>query len=268
MAVVNPIPEAPPRRELTSPDVVRVLDRIRREVEDADLRDGSDERAEFCWFAREYPRCYRFHLDGADFRLESIRDGYESVRLELANSVSASPGGFEYAIANQNVQRIYWDFESFLSEVNVSLDLLARIVGVGYRDHTSPNLNKLCKSQLVGGPVEVLRSARSRWVLRMKAYRDCFIHYTPVDTLLMLQLLQSQDGNFDVRGKLPVNPNVRDILGFRYSRRVELLKYAFTVHRHMTALDRAIAREIWRSYRCGEYPRRTTRLFFLGARGR
>jgi hypothetical protein len=59
------IPELPPLLP-GSPEVVRTFDRIRR------MLDDRDEFAEFCWFAREYPRCYRFHFNGAEFRLTSI----------------------------------------------------------------------------------------------------------------------------------------------------------------------------------------------------
>ena len=65
---VPPIAALPglPAMPLRSPAIVRVHDRIRFEL------DSQDELAEFCWFAREYPRCYRFHFEGAEFRLRSI----------------------------------------------------------------------------------------------------------------------------------------------------------------------------------------------------
>mgnify|MGYP006912952131 CR=1 FL=1 len=71
---------------------------------------------------------------------------------------------------------------------------------------------------------------------------------------------------WEVRAKLPTNPNSRDILKFKYSRRTELLKYAITTHKHMMALDRRIADEIWRLYKTGEYPKRTSNLFNIGIR--
>jgi hypothetical protein len=57
------------------------------------------------------------------------------------------------------------------------------------------------------------------------------VHYTPIETLLTILVVRYSDG-YELRCRLPVNPNVRDILGFRYSRRVELLKYGITVYRH------------------------------------
>jgi hypothetical protein len=70
-----------------------------------------------------------------------------------------------------------------------------------------------------------------------------------------------------VRCKLPVNPNVRDIERFRFSRRVELLDYCLALHRHMRALDRKVAKSISRAYAHGEYPQRINDLFFVGSRG-
>jgi hypothetical protein len=36
---------------------------------------------------------------------------------------------FELSVGNERVRQAYWDFASFLSEVSITLDLLARIVG-------------------------------------------------------------------------------------------------------------------------------------------
>jgi hypothetical protein len=99
----------------------------------------------------------------------------------------------------------------------------------------------------------------------LKDYRDCFTHYTPVDTLLSVCLRKYRNG-WELRAKLPTNPNVREILGFRFSRRVELLRYAVTVYRHMSAFDKAVARALWKLYRVGDFPVRKDALFFVGKR--
>jgi len=80
-------------------------------------------------------------------------------------------------------------------------------------------------------------------VNRLKDYRNCFTHYTPVDTMLVVTLRRYADG-WEFRAKLPVNPNVREILGFRFSRRLELLRYALSVYRNVVAFDQAVAQTI------------------------
>jgi len=260
---IKPVPDMPPIRSF-SPEVVRVLDRIRFKLEKTDV---SDELAEFCWFAREYPRCYRYHLDCADYRLTTIASLYQELHDELAPQVHGSPSTFSVSIQNPKALRIYWDFESFLSEINIALDLLARIAGTAYKEQMPPNFNKFCKKNEENGLHSIMKKAQTKWVNKLKDYRDCFVHYTPIDTLLGISLEQYGDG-FEIRGKLPVNPNVREILGFRYSRRVELFRYACSVHRHMTALDRAVAREIERSFKSSEYPVKKRGLFFVGQRER
>ena len=265
---VKSAPTLPPLRHLTSPEVVQVLDRIRLKLKDLDAQNSNDEHAEFICFAREYPRCYRYHLDCADFRLKTIYDHYREIHAELTTAVETSPSTlFEASISDKRVQRIYWDFESFLSEINIALDLLARVAGTAYREEMPPNFNRFCKKEGNLGPLGVMKKAQQRWVERLKDYRDCFVHYTPVDTMLMVSLTQYIDG-FQIRGKLPTNPNVRDILGFRFSRRVELFRYACAVHRNMTALDKAVAKQIARAFAMGEYPRRKSGLFFVGRRER
>lgn len=259
--IIHPVPLLPPI-PTSSPQVVRVLDRIRFQLE-----CESDDLAEFCWFAREYPRCYRYHLDCAEHRLRSIHEILRQVHAELAPTVKKDVRLFAVSAGDMRVQRVYWDFESFLSEVNIALDLLARVAGTAYPQQMPPNFNKFCKKEGDSGVLGVMKRARLRWVSRLKDYRDCFTHYTPVDTMLWIGLVQCSDG-FHFRAKLPVNPNVREILGFRYARRVELFRYACTIWRHMMALDRAVALEIGRSFRSGDYPKRTSNLFFVGRRDR
>lgn len=263
---VKSAPQLPPLCTF-SPQVVRVLDRIRFRLEKLDASSGSYEHAEFAWFAREYPRCYRYHLDCADFRLRTIAGVYREIRDELAPRVEQDPSLFAVSVCDERVNRVYWDFESFLSEINIALDLLARIAGAAYPEEMPPNFNRFCKKPGDSGPQGVMKRAQLRWVNRLKDYRDCFVHYTPVDTLLDIGLVQHADG-FEIRGKLPANPNVRDILGFRFSRRVELFHYACTVHRHMSALDCAVAKEIARAFALEEYPKRKSNLFFVGRRER
>jgi len=48
----------------------------------------------------------------------------------------------------QRVRRIYWDFESFLAEIGIVLDLLARIVGTAYRDEMPPSFSPFCRKQV------------------------------------------------------------------------------------------------------------------------
>jgi len=248
-------------RRYKSPDVVLVFDRIRKEL------DGKDSYDEFYWFAREYPRCYRFHLDGADFRLRSIHALMDDIFRGLSETAESAAGraALQFNVSDVRVQQVYWDFESYLSEINISLDILARIIGPTFRQQTPPSFNRLCKMGQAHPILDLFRKAQSMWVRRLKDYRDCFVHYTPVDTRLFVSLDRCVKG-WELRAPLPVNPNVREILGFRYRRRVELLRYAVTLHRHLTALDKAVALAIWRLYRRQEFPLRREHLFFVGQR--
>lgn len=160
---------------------------------------------------------------------------------------------------------IYWDFESYLQAISSALDIAARIAGTAYKQSTPPNFNRFCKTSPDGDLRDLFLRAKGLWVRRMKEYRDCFTHFTPAETLLMLHLKQYAD-EFQLRGKIPVNPQARDILDFRYSRRVELFHYATTVRKHMVAFDRAVATLLWRQYKRGTYPQQLTGLFFLGQR--
>lgn len=189
---------------------------------------------------------------------------YLQARIYFEENLDRDSGCFEMVYSDKSISAMYWDFESFLSAINISLDILARIVGTAYVDQTPVSFNKLCKKDL-DGMVNDLVNARKVWVSRLKDYRDCFTHYTCVDTLLGITARLYSDG-WEIEAKLPTNPNSRDMLLFKYSRRVELLRYAISSYKHMAALDKVVARRISRLYEMGEFPKRTTNLFFLGKR--
>src|SRR5688500_8453408 len=119
-AIFVPVPSLPKIREYASPQVVLVMDQIRRDLDD---KPGFEE---FCWFAREYPRCYRFHFNGATFRLRTMHKNLSAIHQELVKSASNRENAFEISTNDPRVDQLYWDFESYLSEISVALDLLAR----------------------------------------------------------------------------------------------------------------------------------------------
>ncbi len=222
--------------------------------------------AEFAWFAREYPRVYRHHFQHAQFRLHAIYSSFESWHLHFARRLASGRhrDTFEMAQGNEEVQRIYWDFESYLVALSAALDVLARICGTAFRQHVPTSFKDFCTKAPEGGLKDIFRKAQNQWAQRMKDYRDCFIHYTPVDTLLAITMCRYPDG-WELRAKLPVNPKAREIIRFRWRRRSELLCYAISVWKRFRALDRSVARTISCAYSRGEYPQRTSDLFRVGS---
>lgn len=253
--------------------LVDVLDQIRF----GPLRER-DEYGEFTWFAREYPRIYRHHVGHAEYRLAAMVRCYEAYHAEAAETLRQrrTGRGIHYVrrpwtrggpTEPPSTYALYWDFESYLGALSSALDVAARVAGTAYAQVTPPSFTRFCKSAPEDDLRAVFVRARERWVLRLKEYRDCFVHYTSVDTVLLVGLVE-RETHYEIRARLPVNPEAREILAFRYARRVELLSYALTVWRHFLAFDRAVARHIWRRYRAGTYPVRIHHLFFVGARVR
>jgi hypothetical protein len=242
MPLILPILDVPDF-SFRSPEVVRVLDRIRFKL------DEDDRYSEFSWFAREYPRVYRHHLDHAKHRLLLIHEGYTNAQASFREQIGiGDKNAFEFAYCNARIMQIHWDFEAYLGSIGSALDTLARIIGVGYSQQLPLSFSRLCASKIDGDLVVVLRAAKARWVDRLKDYRDCFVHYTPSNTLLMIYCSRYSNG-WETRLKLPVNPNVRDILLF-------------------VALDRNIAATISNLYKKGKFPVRIKNLFFTGTRSR
>ena len=257
---ILPLPELPPI-PFESPQIVRVMDDLRsRSLEKHDLM-------EFYWFAREYPRVYRHHVDHAAHRLRGIYDGYVEFHNELSEEVRNRSVCEEMAISTRRVSEVYWDFEAFLNAVSSSLDALTRVVGPAYKSEPPLNFRRFVRKDLHGQLWKLCNASGDRWVWKLKDYRDCFVHYTPPDTLLCFHITRYADG-WEVRAPIPRNPNERDILGFRKGRRYDVLKYTSAVWRHLTALDRAVANELRRLSRQGKFPVRTEDLFFKGGRTR
>ena len=216
---------------------------------------------------------YRHHLDHAEYRLGSIQRVFQEhyanaeglIRGEFENDAEGTSETREYALRDPTVSPVYWDFESFLQATSSALDVAARLAGVAYKQNTPANFNRFCKKAPDDDIRDAFLRARHLWVRRMKEYRDCFTHFTPAETFLTLHIKEFTDTR-QLRGKIPVNPEVRDISRFRYSRRVELFHYATTIWRHMVAFDRTVAGLLWRRYKKGSYPQQRTGLFFVGGR--
>ncbi|MFC2071212.1 hypothetical protein ACFLUU_00630 [Chloroflexota bacterium] len=264
LAHTRPILAIPrlPRFQTSSPAVVLVCDKIRFALK-------NEIYSEFGWFIREYPRAYRYHLDCSEYRLRNIHEKYIQAHSYLSREIRKAEHANTFSLGvlsdTEANFAIYWDFDSFLSAINSALEILARIVGLAYKKDISPSFSKLCKRAPNEGLALILKNANKNWVGRMKDYRDCFVHYCPVDTIFVMSAHLYSNG-WEIRSKLPTNPGVREMVAFRYSRRVELLKYAISTHRQMQRLDKLVALEIQRLYKVGEFPKRTNNLFFVGSR--
>jgi hypothetical protein len=186
---VLPLPDRPIKR-LASPQVVLVLDEIRFALEER------PEMGEFCWFAREYPRVYRHYFQHAEYRLHTIYDSLQRAHRSFVDEVAGEdPNGcFELAVSNPETRRIYWDFESYLSALSSSLDTLARICGTAFAQQTPVSFKDFCKKAPEGALRDTLRGAQNKWAQQVKDYRDCFIHYTPVDTILSVKFVRYLNG--------------------------------------------------------------------------
>lgn len=255
MTLVQPPPPLPSLGE--QPAVVAILDQIRR-------AQGYDE---FTWFIREYPRNFRYFWYRAEHRLKAIHSQYRwaadqaSASANDATTVSLGWG-------RDRAWETYWDFEDYLNALNSALDTLARVVAPYYPQPTPPSFSRVARRLDLGGIAEDFRNANARWVQRMKDYRDCFTHYAPVDNEAFIRAVRGRDGAFLILCPLPTNPNERETEHFRYSRRLDVLSYSLTLHRHLRALDRKVSRRIESAWKAGEFPRRRHGLFGVGARQR
>jgi hypothetical protein len=188
--------------------------------------------------------------------------GFMSFAEQLA---TASDNSFQVSVSDKSVFAIYWDFDAMLNASSSALDALARILTTAHKEHTPPSFSRLAAKPKLSVYASTFLSAKSRWVQRMKDYRDCFVHYTSVDTHLSCSCTR-YGREREVRCKLPVNPNARDIIAFRWSRRHDVLSYAISLWRHIAAFDRKIAAMLRDDWKRSNYPARTDHLFSVGQR--
>ncbi len=247
-----------------SPRIVIVLDKINNK-----LNKKGEEYSEFYWFARDYPRLYRYHIDNIEFRLKTIYELYDLHRNDFLKNyeIEDSNNCFGMVQSNINSFRIYWEFEALLSATNSALDLMARIIGTAYEQQTPVSLNKIVRKQELSGLIDILRKSKTDWVDELKDYRDCFVHYTPVDRRVYVILYRIKD-KWKMWCKIPINPNIREVNGFRFSKKRDLLRYSIKIYQKLMKLDRDIAREIVKEYQNNNFPKRINNLFFIGSRNR
>ena len=117
------------------------------------------------------------------------------------------------------------------------------------------------------GLVDVFRDAKIKWINRLKDYRDCFVHYTPVDNRVYVTLIRQED-NWKMWCKIPVNPNIREVDGFEFSEDLDLLEYSVELYKNLLSLDKEVANMIEELYNQGEFPKRINNLFYIGQRQR
>src|SRR5687768_15588284 len=87
--------------------IVATYDKIR-----FNLDSKSDEYSEFSWYAREFPRYYRYHLDNIQFRIASIHNLYSLHINEFEIDKEKDFGGrlFGSGISTRHSFQIYWEF--------------------------------------------------------------------------------------------------------------------------------------------------------------
>lgn len=260
--IIN-IPDIP-ELKLESPEIVKVLDTMRYEIG----RRG-DEWQEFYWFAREYPRFYRYHLDNVKFRLRSISELYKFHKKDFIKSYSGKDlkDCFEISVSTMRSFQIYWEFESLLGALCSSLDLIARISGLAYEQQTPVSLNKISGKKELVGLVDIFRTAKDKWINRLKDYRDCFVHYVPVGSRVYVTLIREKN-NWKMWCKIPVNPNVREVDRFEFSEDLDLLEYSFKLYKNLLSLDKKVANMIEELYNQNQFPKRISNLFYIGQRQR
>lgn len=275
---IRKLPEATQHRR-ESPEIVLLMDRVRYNLEN----QKDESFYEVCWFLREHPRIFRHHFECAQYRLFNIYSIYRQLLSDFEYKLSEDSAGvgtvleiaelekksqlFELSISDLRIKVLYWDFESLLASICMSLDTMARILSVAYKEQLPASFNQASKKKERDEIIDFLVSEKTAWVDGLKDYRDCFTHYTPVDTLLSMKLVR-EEMDWVVWGKLPSNPNERDITRFEFSPEYDVLCYSIEVFSKLVNFDHEISKILESRYNRGVFPVSTSGLFYVGKRER
>jgi hypothetical protein len=171
------------------------------------------------------------------------------------------------SISGHLITHLYWEFEALLNAMSAALDVLSRLCGLEFSEQTPISLNNFSKKKDLMGTAAIFREERGKWIDQMKDLRDCFVHYTPIDSIPYLTFYRTPK-KWKVYAKLPVNPNVRIADQFKFSRRLDVLKYSLELFAKFVDLDDRVAKYLDALHGNGQFPKRKDNLFNLGQRTR
>jgi hypothetical protein len=80
--------------------------------------------------------------------------------------------------------------------------------------------------------------------------------------------LLRQAYNWKMWCKIPINPNIREVDGFEFSKDLDLMVYSVELYKNLLSLDQEVANMIEELYNQGEFPKRINNLFYIGQRQR
>lgn len=158
--------------------------------------------------------------------------------------------------------QIYWEFEALLNAANTAIDMLTRIAGLASQKQVPITFSKLLKKEDPSEIINILASAKEEWIDRMKNYRDCFVHCTPVDSRVYVVIYRLSK-SWKMWCKIPTNPNARDPMSYKFSKKVDLLRYAHGVYHNLISFEAKLSIKIEELYNNGEYPMRINKLFSM-----
>ena len=185
----------------------------------------------------------------------------------MSEDLSSAPvEQFGQAFGDRTCSLVHWEFEALLNAAGASLDVIARLIGPAYSENTPVSFSRFCKKKHLSGYADDLRQAEEQWVTKLKSYRDCFVHYTPSDTLLMFSTVNRRN-KAHLHFRVPVNPDSRDITLFRWSVNRDLLRTAIEFRRRIHALDKKLATRMKKDHRLKLFPIRRGHLLQIGRRG-
>jgi len=184
---------------------------------------------------------YFFHSEHAEFRLKGIYNKYQLAHACYSDVVDDLD---EREFASEELkglgEAILWDFQAFLSSLTTAVDLLHELT-------ESLNSNRHVRAlraeveNLDHNPMQIFSKADKRWIRKLKKYCLSAQRYPLFDQDEKIGVARHSDG-WELRIKLPTNPESAGSGDLRFSRRNEVLRFALNMFKCWRALDAALYR--------------------------
>jgi hypothetical protein len=225
----------------------------------------SRKYGEFIRVVSNYPVYFDHYYSHARYRLSEIHNKYGKMADYYDKRYKT--GHLVKHVNPEIVYEVYWDFESYLTTMSTSLDILTIMCRPAFKQETPSTFTQFCKwipkNENPNEPYLILKSARDEWASKMKAYRVQAVHYTPLNKDASLVSLNELGERFEFLIRLPDPDSIpeKDLLKekawyFTYNNNIDLLKYSIDVFNKLTTLEKTIASEFLKLYENGEYPKK------------
>lgn len=199
-----------------------------------------------------FGKCYdlSYSIRGTIYHCQRLANFYASIskakwRLTKIPGFEHGPRG---CIGNQT--EAYYEFDALIAKARRTYDCLAAVLWFVFERHMSQCPGNFAKALAAYKSVPEdlrlrLKSSWDRFGSKLKDYRDCVMHYVPVDAHHGTAWTERLNcGVWSVMIRIPDNPEVRRRAKFTYQLNLDALDYGWELANELTEVIELVATAI------------------------